>query len=142
MRMPDHLVADLQPWFGEDLDVTSVRLEDQGLLAFVFGLLGQWAVTWNGTVHLTKRAPFSVDGEGVSSRLDGAETREVRANALWLIAHECLHVQQQREVGWGRFLLAYVWEWLRHRGGSSNKFEGPGYALGDRVYQAFMKNSH
>lgn len=139
MRMPDYLVADLQPWFGKDLDVASVRLENRGLLSFVFGLLRQWAVTWNGTVHLTRRAPYSVEAQGIIPKREGVAANEARANALWLIAHECLHVQQQREMGWWRFLVAYGWEWLRHRGGSRNKFEGPAYALGDRVYQAQMQ---
>ena len=62
-----------------------------------------------------------------------------RGNALWLISHECLHVKQQRETGWGRFLIAYAWEWLHHGGGSRNKFESPAYSLGYQVYQAFMK---
>ncbi len=139
MRMPGHLVADLQPWFGEDLDVAGVTLEDRGLLSFVFGMLRQWAVTWNGKVHLTKRVPFSVESTRIVPRKEGKDAFEARANALWLISHECLHVQQQRERGWLRFLFAYAWEWVRHRGGSRNKFEGPAYELGDRVYQAFMR---
>ena len=106
--MPDQLVTDLQPWFGEGLDVAGVRLEDQRLLALVFGLLGKWAVTWNGRVHLTKRAPFSVEGQSVLSRPDRKESNEALGDALWLISHECLHVQQQREMGWTRFLLAYA----------------------------------
>ena len=119
--------------------MASVRLEDHGFLSTTFGLLRQWAVTWNGTVHLTSRAPFKVGPECILSEQTGEGTREALAKALWLIAHECLHVQQQREMGWWRFLLAYAREWLRHRGGSGNKFEGPAYTLGDRVYQAMMR---
>ena len=37
------------------------------------------------------------------------------------------------------FLAGYVWEWLRFRGSSRNKFEAPAYELGDRVYQDFMR---
>ena len=139
MRMPDHLVVDLQPSFGNDMDTASVFLEDRGFLCFAFGLLGQWAVTWNGRVHLTKRAPFVVESTGVSPRREGIGPGEARGNALWLISHECLHVKQQRETGWGRFLISYGWEWLHHGGGSRNKFEGPAYTLGDQVFQAFMK---
>ncbi len=140
MRMPTYLVEDLQLWFGKDLDVASIHLEDRGLLSMTIGLLGQWAITWNGTVHLSRRAPFVVGTESILSRQNGKDSHEGRANALWLIAHECLHVQQQREMGWWRFLVAYALEWLRHRGGSRNKFEGPAYALGDQVYQAYMEN--
>ena len=139
MNMPEHLVAELQPWLGDLLDVSTVRLLDRGLISAVFGMLGQWAVTWNGTVHLTARAPFRVNAEGFTPRRDSKDGDEAKANALWIIAHECLHVQQQREMGWGRFLVAYASEWLRHRGESHNKFEGPAYELGDQVYQAFMK---
>ena len=139
MNMPAHLVADLQPWFGDELDVSTVRLLDRGLLSVVFGALGQWAVTWNGTVHLTARAPFRIESERIVARGESKDSDEAKANALWIIAHECLHVQQQREMGWGRFLVAYVSEWLLHRGESSNRLEGPAYELGDRVYQDFMK---
>ena len=138
MRMPKYLVEDLQSWFGNDLDVASVRLKDRGLLAVTFGLLGRWAVTWHGTVHLTQNAPFTVGAEKILSRQHGDDPEEARADALWIISHECLHVQQQREIGWWRFLVAYSWEWLRHGGGSGNRFEGPAYTLGDRVYQALM----
>ena len=137
--MPDHLVADLQHWFGDGLDTSTVSLEDRGFLCFAFGLLKQWAVTWNGRVHLTKRTPFIVESTGVSPRREGMDANEARANALWLISHECLHVQQQREMSWWRFLFAYGRQWIRHRGSSSNKFEGPAYELGDRVYQDFMR---
>lgn len=139
MRMPEHLATDLQPWFGDNLDVASVSLIDRGLLCLVFGLLGQWAVTWNGRVYLTKWAPFSVENARILPKREGMNPDEARATALWLIAHECLHVQQQREMGWTKFLAAYVWEWLRFRGSPRNKFEGPGYELGDRVYQDFMR---
>ena len=116
-----------------------MRFEEKGLLSTTFGMLRQWAVTWNGTVHLTRRAPFFLGADGILPRQDGGDLEEARANALWLISHECLHVLQQREAGWGRFLLAYSLEWLRHAGGSGNKFEAPAYALGDQVYQAYMK---
>ncbi len=102
-------------------------------------MLGQWAVTWNGAVHLTARAPFRVDDEGFTARGESKDSDAAKANALWIISHECLHVQQQRQMGWGQYLLAYASEWLRHRGESGNKFEGPAYELGDRVYQDFMK---
>ena len=125
--MPGHLVADLQTWFGDGLDTSSVSFEDRGFLCFAFGLLGQWAVTWNSRVHLTKRAPFIVESNGVSPRRERVDPGEARATALWLMAHECIHVQQQREMGWWRFLFAYGRQWVRHRGGSSNKFEGPAY---------------
>ncbi len=141
MRMPDHLAAELRPWFETGLDVSTVELQSRGLLSFLFGIFGQWAVTWNGTVHVTFRAPFMVETKEVTSRLEGMDAKEALANALWLISHECLHVQQQRDMGWWRFLLAYVWEWLRHRGEAGNRFEGPAYALGDRVYQHFMERS-
>jgi len=112
---------------------------NQGLICFIFGIFGQWAVTWNGTIHLTKRAPFIVEDLGVLSRRDCKDSTESYADVLWLISHECLHVQQQREMGWWRFLFAYGIQWVRHRGGSKNKFEGPAYGLGDRVYQDYMR---
>ena len=119
--MPEHLAADLQPWFGDDLDVSTVRLLERGLLSVFFGAFGQWAVTWNGTVHLTVRAPFRIESEGILARGESKDSDEAKANALWIIAHECLHVQQQRQMGWGRFLIAYAREWLRHRGSSRNR---------------------
>ena len=137
--MPEHLARELQPWFGDDLDLSTVRLLDRGPISAVFGMLGQWAVTWNGAVHLTARAPFRMDDEGFTARGESKDRDAAKANALWIIAHECLHVQQQREMGWSRFLVSYVLEWLWHRGGSRNRFERPAYELGDRVYQAFMK---
>ena len=137
--MPEHLARELQPWFGDDLDVSTVRLLDRGPISALFGMLGQWAVTWNGAVHLTARAPFWVDDEGFTARGESKDSDAAKANALWIIAHECLHVQQQRQMGWGRYLVAYASEWLRHRGELGNKFEGPAYELGDRVYQDFMK---
>ena len=139
MKMPQYLEVDLQPWFEDTLEVSSVSIVDRGLVCFIFGVFRQWAVTWNETIHLTKRAPFILEPTGVVSRRDGTESTESYANALWLISHECLHIQQQREMGWWRFSFAYGRQWVRHRGGSSNKFEGPAYELGDRVYQDFMR---
>ncbi len=138
MRLPDELIADLQPWFGEDLDVSGVPVKDHSLVSLVFGLLGQWAVTWNGTIHITKKAPFTLAGDSLNPKGPTVNTKETRGNALWLIAHECLHVHQQRQMGWRWFLLKYTWEWMRHRGEGRNRFERPAYELGDQVYQAFM----
>ena len=130
---------DLQPWFHQDLDVGTVEVEVHGFLSVLFGLLRQWAVTWNSRVHLTHNAPFIISETAIGPRGATETSREAQGNALWLISHECLHVQQQREMGRGRFLLEYAAQWLRYRGGTGNKFEGPAYALGDRVYQAFKR---
>ena len=139
MMIPKQVAEDLQPWFGDGLEIGRVPLIDRRILSFIFGFLGQWTVTWNGTVHLTGRVPFLVEETGVRSQKERMDPNEARATALWLIAHECLQVQQQQEMDWVRFLLAYSWEWLRCRGSSRNKFEGPGYELGGRVYRAFKE---
>lgn len=139
-QMPEKMVEALKPWFSEGFDLTSVHLKQRGVLCFIFGLLGQWAITWNQTINLTRKAPFAIQGDGVVGRRKGWPPEETWAKAMWLISHECLHVQQQREMGWRRFLLAYLKQWVRHRGGRGNKFEGPAYELGDKVYQSLKQN--
>jgi hypothetical protein len=139
-QMPDKIAEVLKPWFSEDFDLRSVRMKQKGLLCILFGLLGQWAITWNQTINFTWRAPFTIQDGGVVGRRKGESAQETWAAAMWLISHECLHVQQQRELGWGRFLWAYVKQWLRHKGGRGNRFEGPAYDLGDRVYHSLKRS--
>ena len=59
------------------------------------------------------------ESKEVTSRRDGMDANEARANALWLISHECLHVRQQREMGCWRFLVAYVWMATSQRRGTA-----------------------
>lgn len=75
-------------------------------------------MTINGRVHLTPRAP-------------SLETRE----GLLLAAHELYHVVQQREMGWWRFFLRYLWRWRPShvRNGRSHPLEAPAYARAEEV---------
>ena len=82
--------AALRPWYPDELldDVCVLR---GSFFGWLFGLNGNHAVTINGTVHLTKRAPA-----------------EASVSRTVLIGHELFHVEHQASVGWWRFLLYYL----------------------------------
>ncbi len=84
------------------------------IFGWAFGLLGQAAVTVNGRVHLTSKAP--------------ADLESVEGTAL--IGHELYHVEQQAEMGWWGFLARYVWGWrpVHIKDGSIHPLEAPAYA--------------
>jgi hypothetical protein len=37
-----------------------------------------------------------------------------RAMRWRVVAHECVHVRQVRNIGWWKFYLSYIGEWARH----------------------------
>ena len=140
-RLPQKIAERLKPWFPQDFDLNSVQVKSGGFLGAIFGFFGQSAVTWNQTVNLTPRAKTRFNGEEIVCKEKEWSETEVTAQALWLMGHECCHVAQQREMGWGRFLRAYVREWLRHGGGRSNRLEQPAYELADQIYASFIQDS-
>ena len=128
MPLPESAKAKLSPWFSaEELD--SFRHTERGLMSWVCRrVLKQGAITWNKVVNF---APSRYDPES--------------KRGLALIAHEMLHVRQQRKAGWLRFLASYVWR-LRKRGhrGKNNEhhpLERPAYALQREVRRALDQDS-
>jgi hypothetical protein len=51
----------------------------------------------------------------------GTSQKNFVANNRW-VKHELKHVEQYKKLGTSKFLLAYIWEWMRH-GYTKNKFE-------------------
>ncbi|MEE9284341.1 MAG: DUF4157 domain-containing protein, partial [Dehalococcoidia bacterium] len=102
MPLPESAKVRLSPWFSaQELD--SFRYTERGLISWVFGrAFKRGAVTWNQVVNFAR------------ARYDPESPR-----GLALIAHEMLHVRQQREAGWLRFLVRYVW--LLRKGGYRGK---------------------
>ena len=103
---------------------TEVRYNTR--LGWLFGHLGQRAVTWNRVVHLTPR------------------THELTESQLAiLMVHEEVHVKQQRKAGWYPFLTKYValWvlgalkSWLWHR----RRYDVSGHPLERPAYRAQVK---
>lgn len=90
------------------------------LFGWVFGRFGQHAATINRTVHLTPRAPDLESVPGVV-----------------LLGHECYHVLQQQEMGWWRFLAAYICRWRPSHvsRGWEHPLERPAYERGREVLQ-------
>lgn len=113
-------VQKLAPWYDQGL-LRGTRVLHGSLFGAVFGWFGQAAVTVNGAVHLTRRAP---DLESVGG--------------MALLAHELYHAAQQREMGWWRYLGRYVWRWRpRHISrGWEHPMEAAAYARGAEVRQA------
>lgn len=110
------------------VDVAAIRLRTGTWQAWLFGLLGQWAVTWDGQIHLTPKLlaePWWMRDE---------------AQTASLLAHESLHVKQQLKYGWWPFLGLYVWHRLSHPKEPINRhpLEQPCYELGANVYAAWV----
>ena len=109
--------AALRPWYPDEV-MEGVPVLRGSFFGWLFGLNGNHAVTINGTVHLTRRAP----PEGTLA---------------WtaLIGHELYHVEQQAEAGWWRFLARYLWRYRpRHlRSARDHPDEIPAYARGREV---------
>ncbi len=111
----------LKQWYSEEV------LEDTpvfrgSLIGWLFGLLGQRAVTINKTVHLTHRAP---DLESVSGTV--------------LLGHEYYHILQQREMGWWKFFARYLWRWRPSHitQGWKHPLEQPAYVRGAEIRSTF-----
>lgn len=109
--------AALRPWYSDEVMERAPVLRGS-LFGWLFGLNGNHAVTINGTVHLTRRAP----PEGTLA---------------WtvLMGHELYHVEQQAEAGWWRFLVGYLWRYRpRHlRDARTHPDEIPAYARGREI---------
>lgn len=107
----------LRPWYPDDL-TAGVPVLRGSFFGWLFGLNGNHAVTINGTVHLTKRAP----SEG---------------SLGWtvLLGHELFHVEQQAAMGWWRFLARYLCHYRpRHlRSARAHPYEIPAYARGREI---------
>ena len=74
--------AALRPWYPNDV-MDGVLVLRGSFFGWLFGLNGNHAVTINGAVHLTKRAP-----------LEGS------LGWTALMGHELFHVEQQAAIGW------------------------------------------
>ena len=99
--------------------------------------VGIWYDEGQGHIHITAK---NVKGFHTTVSADPESKR-----GLALIAHEMLHVRQQRKAGWLRFLASYVWR-LRKRGhrGKNNEhhpLERPAYALQREVRRALDRDS-
>ena len=120
VAVSQRIQEDLSTWYPQALLEETIVLQGS-VWGWLFGRWGQGAVTLNGTVHLTHRAP------DLPSR-----------NGTVLLGHELFHVLQQREMGWWRFLLAYIRLWRpRHlKDGRSHPLEAPAYVRADEIARA------
>ena len=109
--------AALCPWYLNDV-MDGVLVLRGSFFGWLFALNGNHAVTINGTVHVTRRAP-----------LEGSLRWTV------LMGHELFHVEQQAVMGWWRFLLRYLWRYRpRHlRSARSHPYEIPAYERGAEI---------
>lgn len=121
VMIPNVTMKQLYRWYEYDLQRQTPILRS-AFLGRVFGLLGQLAVTVNGTIYLTRHAPM--DLESVEGTV--------------LIGHELFHVVQQREMGWWSFLARYILNWrpTQIRDGRTHPLEAPAYARGEEIRQA------
>ena len=119
IEVPTEVCDKLEPWYGEL--PRNVRMLRGSLLGWVFGRAGQHAVTINGTVHWTSRAP---------------ELESVGGTVLF--GHELFHVVHQANVGWWRYLAGYVRHWrpkhIKH--GREHPYEVDAYARGEEIRAA------
>ena len=109
--------AALRPWYSDGLMEGVVVLRGS-FFGWLFGLTGAHAVTTNGAVHVTRRAPA-----------DGTLGWTV------LMGHELYHVEQQASMGWWRFLARYLRGYRpRHlRDARDHPMEVPAYARGREI---------
>ena len=112
LTLPPTTSQHLAVWYDERL-LADVTVLESSVFGWLFGLIRQWAVTIDQTVHLTRHAPDPGSEDGVV-----------------LLGHEFFHVVQQRELGWWRFLARYAWRWRpRHiSDGTTHPLEAPAYA--------------
>lgn len=109
--------AALRPWYSDEMMV-GVPVLRGSFFGWLFGLNGNHAVTINGSVHLTKRAP-----------------PEGSIGWTALMGHELYHVEQQAAMGWWRFLLRYLWRYRPHhlRSARDHPYEIPAYERGAEI---------
>ena len=112
LAMDKHFGGAVSTRLGAGILLTPVRYGS--FTGFLFWLLGQWAVTWKGVIHVTVSAPAA-----------GSEA------SYALLAHECYHVWQQQRMGWWKFLAHYAAElvrgWLHRRNIRFHPLEKPAY---------------
>ena len=115
----------LVQWYDREiLDDTPVLRGS--IFGFIFGASGQHAVTINGTVHLTSRAPDSDSPLGIM-----------------LLGHELFHVVHQMELGWWKYLVRYLASWRPSHvsNGRSHPVEGPAYERADKIWRAMQDST-
>ena len=108
----------LRQWYSDEL-IGQARFVRRTWIGSLFGVFNQAAVTINGKVHLTPKAPDDLeDAYGVS-----------------LVGHELFHVEQQYVMGWIGFLVRYVSGWRPSHisDGGSHPLEAPAYRRGENI---------
>jgi hypothetical protein len=105
----------LRPWAAL---VNGMEVRTAGAGVWLARALSVQAVTWSRVAS-------------VRPELWGAEDVGLAA----LFVHEAVHIQQQRESGWWRFLARYLWWRVRHplQAISQHPLERPAYAKADEV---------
>ena len=125
--LPEDAKARLSRWFSQE-EMETFRYTRRGPICLAFRhIFRQGAVTWNKVVNFA-RDPYDPE----------------TPRGLALIAHEMVHVRQQRQQGWWPFLVQYLWL-LRKRAfrGSQNRnhpLEQPAYELAAEV-RAVLEDS-
>ncbi len=117
MIIPQNSAQKLTRWYDEHL-LSNTRILRNSIFGWLFGRLGQVAVTVNKTIHLTSKAPDLASQSGIE-----------------LLGHELYHVVQQQEMGWWGFLLRYLWHWRpKHiTRGREHPLEEPAYAREEEI---------
>ena len=111
ITVPEDIKDKLSPWYSRDL-LDAAPVLQGSFFGWLFGRFNQHAVTINKTIHLTSAAP---DLESISGTV--------------LLGHECFHIEQQQEMGWGKFLARYVSSWRPShlKSGRNHPMERPAY---------------
>ena len=118
----------ISPWFpGWNRDeIAQVAVLEGTWQSRVFGMLRQWAVAWNGQIHLTR--------PGLDKIKDGTVPEEA------LLAHELVHVSQQWDMGWRPWLVMYLWAsfWglIKRIPVDRHPLESEAYRVGDAVWES------
>ncbi len=97
----------------ETVERLALYVDRTALTAFRARTISPW--TW---VPGALRAGAVTLGADVAFRPDRFDQTTVRGLAL--VAHECIHIRQYREMGAVRFLLAYAVGFVRSRGVHDN----------------------
>lgn len=122
-ELPQRTRGTLTAWYSVEL-LDGLVLLSGSLFGWVFGRSGQHAVTINRTVHLTSHAPELDSNAGIA-----------------LVGHECVHVEQQQELGWWRFLWRYVLKWrpAHVKRGWEHPMEKHAYERGREIEETLSK---
>jgi hypothetical protein len=110
-------VNKLTTWYHQSV-LSGTPILQHSIFGWLFGLFKQHGVTINKTIHLTNRAP-KIDSD----------------SWIALIGHELIHVLQQQEMGWWKFLAKYIWHWRpKHiNRGREHPLEKRAYARQDEI---------